>query len=759
MLHSCAVMYHEQGEIMKFTKMFSLAIVLMFLAGCGGQSGNEPTSTAQGSVNTAGLPTPVVYITGAPDPQTVIRKFLDAWQKDDYAAMYPLLTQDSQNNISQDDFVTRYQSSMDALTLKELSYEISPGNEASASAQVNYHVNFKTLVAGDLARDMTANIKLENGQWRIVWDDGMIMPELKGGGHLQMDYNAPSRGLIYDRNNNELVTQTDVMAVGIIPAQINPKTEGALIGELSRITGMYPGAITALYSDKLGADWYIPVGEALLNDVTRLAGLGGSVLTQYNSRFYFQTGIAPQTVGYVSPVPKEQLSKYLRRGYSQAARIGQTGIEKWGEQYLAGKTGGTIYVVDKDGKVISTLGKTEAVQASSVTLTLDQSLQIQAQKALAGFRGSIVVMERDTGRVLAMVSSPKYDPNLFEPNNTNSGYALGNLLNDPTTPMLDRSTNGQYPLGSVFKVITFSAALESGTYTPDTFYHCGYDFTELPDRVLHDWTWEHYMNELTATGQGNTQPSGDLTLTEGLMRSCNPYFWHIGLDLYNQGRVSAIADMARGFGLGSPTGIGEVDEAAGTIINPPSLLDAVNQAIGQGDVLVTPLQVADFMAAIGNGGTLYRPQVVEKVTDAGGVQTSIFKPEARGVLPIKPETLAALRTAMLAVIRNRRGTAYQRFTNLTSIPIYGKTGTAESNTGTPHAWFAGYTDAQNPALPDISVAVIAENAGEGSVIAAPIFKRVVEIYFFGKPRTPYWWESNIGITRTPTSPVTPTVPQ
>jgi penicillin-binding protein 2 len=489
-----------------------------------------------------------------------------------------------------------------------------------------------------------------------------------------------------------------------------------------------------------------------------LSGLGGVIMTQYNSRFYFQGGIAPQTVGYVSPVPKEQLDQYLRNGYSPAARVGQKGIEKWGEPYLAGKTGGTLYVIGPDGTVISTLGKSELEPASSVTLTIDQNLQVQAQKAITGFRGSIVVMERDTGRVLAMVSSPKYDPNLFDPNNANSAYALGDLLNDPNTPLLDRAVQGQYPLGSVFKVITFSAALESGTYTPETPYYCDYHFTELADRTLNDWTWEHFQTELAETGEGKTRPSGDLDLTGALMRSCNPYFWHIGKDLYDQGRVTAIADMARGFGLGSKTGIEQVDEVAGTIVNPPSVLDAVNQAIGQGDVLVTPLQVADFMAAIGNGGTLYRPQIVEKIVDSNGVATTVYKKEVRGVLPVKPETLAALRTGMLAVIRNRRGTAYQRFTNLTSVPIYGKTGTAESNTGIPHAWFAGYTDAQRPDLPDIAIAVVAENGGEGSVVAAPIFKRIVETYFFGQPRSFYPWESNIGITRTPTSPVTPTPP-
>ena len=740
---------------MKFYRFFSLILGMVLLVGCVGQNGTEATTAAETPTNSPTLPAPVIHVTLGPDPLTIVQKFLDGWKKDDYPLMYPLITKDSQKNISADDFAARYRNAMDALTLQEFSYQITPGAINAETASINIHVDFKTYMAGDLARDMVVDLRLENGYWRIDWNDGLVMPDLKGGNQIKMDFNVPNRGNIYDRKNNLIASQTDVMSLGIIPTQLDLYTETAMVLELARLTGIYPGQIKALYNNKRDTDWYIPVGEAALSEINRLAGLGGVVMSQYNSRFYVQGGVAPQSVGYVAPVPREQLGQYLRSGYSMNAHVGQTGIEKWAEQYLSGKAGGTLYLVDKDGKVISALASSESKPSSAVTLTLDENLQVQTQKTLSGFRGSIVVLERDTGRVLAMASSPKYDPNLFDPNNTNSGYILGNLLGDPETPLLDRSVQGRYPLGSIFKVITFSAALESGTYTPETPYTCGYHFTELGDRVLDDWTWQHFQDELLSTGEGHTQPSGDIDLSGALMRSCNPYFWHIGLDLYNQGRVTAIADMARGFGLGSPTGIGQLDEAAGTIINPPSLLDAVNQAIGQGDVLVTPLQVADFMAAIGNGGTLYRPQMVEKITDVAGVETTIFKPEARGVLPIRPETLAALRTAMLSVIRNKRGTAYIRFTNI-SIPIYGKTGTAETSTGVPHAWFAGYTDANNPAIPDIAIAVVAENGGEGSVIAAPMFKRIVETYFFGEPRSPFWWESSIGMTRTPTPPVTET---
>jgi penicillin-binding protein 2 len=193
-------------------------------------------------------------------------------------------------------------------------------------------------------------------------------------------------------------------------------------------------------------------------------------------------------------------------------------------------------------------------------------------------------------------------------------------------------------------------------YLKDTPYDCQYDFTELPDRTMHDWTWQHCQLRQAAGLACNTSdstPSGLLTLQEGLMRSCNPYFWHIGNDLFsNWNRGSDIAKTARGFGLGSPTGIDQVSEASGQILDPTTALDAVNQATGQGDMQVTPLQVVNFIAAIANGGTLYRPQIVEKVQPVEGNPTLVFKPEARGTLPLRKENLDILREAMAMVTQN-----------------------------------------------------------------------------------------------------------
>jgi penicillin-binding protein 2 len=680
--------------------------------------------------------------------------YLDALMVEDYAAMYNMLTQSVRASISQDDFTTRYKSTLAAISVSQMEYSILSTLTNPGSAQVAYRIIYHSSLYGDIQHDMTAHFSLENGQWRLQWDESLILPELAGGNKLLSDYRIPARGDIYDRSGNALVTQTNAVAIGLVAGQIPPDNEEFLFTELWRLTGTRPEAIRSAY-ENYPSGYYVPVGEASQEAVNSrygtLSAFSGLQMSAYTSRYYY-TG--SQAIGYTQAIFPEELDAYRRLGYSGGERVGKIGVEKWGEPYLAGKNGATLYLVDANGNVGNSLAQTESKPADSIYLTINKDFQEQAQQAMDGLPGAIVVLERDTGRVLAMVSSPGFDPNLFDPNNYNS-MNLANMVNDPNQPLYNRASQGQYPLGSVFKVVTMAAALESGAFTPESTYDCQYDFTELgPTHILHDWTWEHCQNQLQedpTLEACTTKPSGMLTLPQGLMRSCDPWFFHIGFTLFNLGKNTAISDMATGFGLGEATGIQQVAESEGQIPVPGDGVQATSLAVGQGNMQVTPLQVADFMAAIGNGGTLYRPQLVEKVETVGGETLLAFHPEVRGVLPLKQENLKVIQDAMREVVENPRGTAYFRLSTLDNlIPMAGKTGTVETGFTEPHAWFAGYTLANRQGKPDIAIAVVVENKGEGSDWAAPIFRRIVEIYFYGKPQSVYWWESGIGIVRTPT---------
>jgi len=586
---------------------------------------------------------------------------------------------------------------------------------------------------------MEMNLVADQGQWLVQWEDGLIMPEMSGGKKLVLGLTSPTRGDIYDNDGDIIAADTEAVALGVVPDQIGEDQIGNLAGLLGLVTGIPSNMVANTINS--GGGYYIPIGEisqqTYENRYTALNSFSGLVVNPYSSRYYYNGGIAPQVIGYLLSISPEQYEEYRQKGYAGDEKIGAAGLEKWAESYLRGKPAADLYIVNPDGTYANMIGRADPQAANSVYTTIDKDLQILVQKALYGFTGAIVVTEVDTGRVLAMASSPSFDPNNFLPQNYNSQFTLADLVNDPEVPLWNRAAQSAYPLGSVFKLVTATAALESGLYNPDTTYECTSQFTELPGYVGNDWTYDKDL-----------PPSGTLTLVQGIMRSCNPWFYHLGLDLFRQKGATYLSDWARTYGLGVPTNIGAVAEEVGQIIDPTTEGAAVQMGIGQGDMLVTPLQVANMIAAIGNGGTLYQPQIIQKITAFDGTVIEEFKPKIIREIPASDETLEAVKLGMELVVRDQRGTAFRRFMGM-STPIYGKTGTATTSIEDPHSWFAGFTDANNPDKPDIAVAVILEFAGDGSAYAAPVFRRVIEAYFSGGVLTQYPWEWDIYVTRTP----------
>ena len=719
---------------MKIRKsLFFVLIISLLLTSCGQKVPEE-------------LPTPQSQMTMVPDVDSLAQSFLKAWQAKNYNSMYEMLSSNAKRSFSLGDFTAYYEETATNATLQSINTEVLSTTLNPDSAIAKIKVTYNTSLFGSFDREMDMPFAWENDGWLVDWNSGLIMPELGNGSHLSLEVLANDRGAIYDRKGELIADETTAWSLAIIPNQIEDGKEGQLLNILSELTGKTPESIQASYEDLRLTDWYVAVGEASDADVQAnwdtLTSLGGLQMSKYQTRYYYDGGIAPQAIGYVLSIPTDEVDAYREKGYQGDEYVGQAGLEKYAEEALAGKPAANLYVVDANNQVVSKLNQADSRLAQNITTTLDKNLQIQAQNAIMGFKGAVVVMEVDTGRVLAMASSPSLDTNLFDPNNTNSSALLNDLLNDGDQRLLNRVTQGTYPAGSVFKIIDMAAALESDLYTPDTTYYCGSYFEELQGEKFKDWTVDHDL-----------PPSGTLTLTEGLIRSCNPWFYHIGLDLFRQKGATYLSDFARGFGLGSATGIEQVAEDTGQIVDPSTDGDAVQQGIGQGDMLVTPLQVVRYTAAIANGGTLYRPQLIERVTTSAGVDVSTFTPEEQGTLPISNETLEAIQIAMRGVVSSRSGTARDALSGL-AIPTYGKTGTAQNPMGDSHAWFTGYTDENREDLPDIAVTVIAENAGEGSEIAAPIFRRIIETYFYGEPKKLFDWEVKFNVTKTPTEEFT-----
>ena len=660
--------------------------------------------------------------------------------------MYDRLSSLSQDAISLEEFSETYQNAANSMTLQAISGTVLSVLADDNHAEVAYRVDYETRLVGSLRRETVAALVREADGWRIQWEIGLILPDLRGGHRLEFVHQLPSRGRIFDRFGAPLAAYESAIAIGVVPGEILPGQAELLYQTLAEISFYTPESL-ARQIEATPDDWYLPVVSltqaAAAPHIEALRALNGVRINEFRSRFYVDGGVAPHALGYMLFIPEEQLDDYLRLGYRQDERIGAAGLEAAFEMELSGQRGGALYLMGSGGTVQSLLAASDPVPGQSITTTLDKTLQMQLQASLGDMRAAVVVMEVDTGRILALVSNPHFDPNAFDLTEIDRSL-LESYFSNPDQPLFNRATQGQYPLGSVFKVISMSAALEAGLYNTGSSLYCGHSMWVCNSVTLYDWTLGY--------GVG---PSGDLNLLEGLMRSCNPWFYRIGENLFVGEMDGFLSEMAFGFGLGARTGI-DIPEAGGNIPEMASTcVNSAQIAIGQGEVLVTPLQVASFFAAIANGGTLHRPALVELVRPGTGETSFVFSPEPLGRLPISDETLAAVAEALRMVVDEPRGTGYWAMEGL-SVPVSGKTGTAETPTGRSHAWFAGYSRMNDPERPDIAVAVIVENSGEGSVMAAPVFRRAISLYFSGgedpsgimpwesEPYVPYQPEDDLG---------------
>jgi penicillin-binding protein 2 len=741
-------------------KLTLLVLISLLAAACSSQelplSQNTGESSASASTAVqAGDSAPASEETNTGDAGGYARAFYRAWEAQDFIGMYSLLAPQSQALVDSQSFVQRYDEALKTAAVQTVSAQpvslVQDGNEA----QFGVRVTWETAVFGPITRDYTVPMVFDNGRWGIVWSEGLILPELEGGNRLAIEYIVPSRAGIYDIGGYALAFQGKAIGLGIIPGQI--VDEASLLATLSPILGKTPEEIKALYASAQ-PDWYVAVGDipedVLQENILALqpyinAGLAPPEAR--NSRIYSDSGIAPHIVGYTGFIPAEEIDSYLEQGYRGDEMVGRTGIEAWGEDYLNGDRGGKLSVVGSNGEFVTTLIEKAPLQSRSIYSTIEHTFQAAVEQALAeaveshplGHAGAIVVLDVNNGDVKAMASYPTYDPAIFDALRPGSDTALTNVLNNPGRPLVNRAAQGVYPAGSVFKIISMAAALNSGQYTPETVYTSTGIWTRLGDEYAKtDW---------------RTGGHGTISLKQALIVSCNTCFYDVGYNLDGQDNT-LLSDTAVEFGLGAKTGLVGTAESPGLIPNPEWKManygegwaagDAVNMAIGQGFVQVTPLQIASILAAIANGGTLYQPKLIDRLGAGGGAPEEAWPVAEIGQIPLSAEQIGVYKDSLWNVANGPWGTATDRFEGL-PIQVAGKTGTAEAPPNDSHAWFTGYapaapyTKADGTLIeqPEIAISVIMENAGEGSAVAAPIFRRIVELYYGIEPLTPYPWST------------------
>jgi penicillin-binding protein 2 len=700
-------------------------LLVVLITGCN----NTPTTTPPAATTATAAFTPTPEPTPTLDvatPESVGRGFLSAWEAGDYAEMYTLLLPSLRAGLAQADFESAYRSALDLTTT--ISVTITPQTLSidNEKAWIAFSEVWHTGLFGDLQAANQLSLIKENAQWGIDWHRDMIWPDLVSGNTFAVEYQIPPRANIYDKNGSGLAIPSTIVTVGVIPQEIQDET--AVLNALAQVLDLTIDEIQATYAGQ-PVNWFIPIqdisGEvSLAND--DLLNLPGIQRRERTGRLYPLEGVASQVVGWVSPIPAESYSLYRQQGYRGDELVGIAGLEAWGETILAGKNGGRLSIVGTDGTHIKSLVERRPERGRAIYTTIDRELQYSAEQALGERRGAIVALDVNTGAILALTSGPHFDNNVFI--HLTDTWALQAVLNDPNLPLLNRAIQGVYPSGSIFKVVTIAAGLEAGGLTAESSFFCpGY------------WDGLGEMNRKVCwleTGHGT------ITLKNGLSASCNVTFYEVG-KILDGVAPDTLSTYGRAFGFGAKTGLQEFADAPGLIPDPEwkqatyhegwGTGDTVNLAIGQGYLQVTPLQVARMMAAVANNGTLYRPYVVDRVVNSAGNVEPIAQPQATGRLPISQANLTIIQEALYAVTTASFGTATHRFQGL-NIPVAGKTGTAEQSdeNALPHSWFAGYFPADNP---QIAMAVMVENAGEGSTVAAPMFRQVLEGYY-GLPITP-----------------------
>jgi penicillin-binding protein 2 len=568
--------------------------------------------------------------------------------------------------------------------------------------------------------------------WHLQILSGSTYRAKSEDNRFQLQDILPFRGIIFDRKGEMLVGNSPSYGLYVIPEGIEDR--GQLLKSLNRLIGLDPELAMQKLKQASPAYPFRPV--CLKRDMSRdeLAvietqrfNLSGVMIKVKPQRHYAWGKLASHVLGYLGEISERQLKTGKYPGNKRGDLIGKSGVEwKW-QPLLNGMRGGEQVEVDAAGRKIRVISRKPPVSGASIYLTIDKDLQALVERALVGKKGAIVAIDPNDGEILSMASTPSFNPNVFIRGIDRATWK--EISSSKDFPLQNRALCGQYPPGSVFKIIVALAGLEEGVVDPEEEIDCNGVYT-LGQHKYHCWKKHGH---------------GKVNLHRALRESCDIYFYKIGERL----GVDRIARYAKRFGFGKATGFDAGREKIGLIPTsqwklkrfgvPWQTGETISTAIGQSFVLVTPIQMATMISTVFNGGTLYKPQMTRWVEKSAGETAFKFLPEITGKAGIKEEHLEIVKKGLIAAVNEPHGTGSRA--RLQQVTVAGKTGTAQvvaldnemllkQEDEVPlefrdHAWFVAIAPAERP---EIALAIVIEHGGHGGSAAAPIAKQLIKAY-------------------------------
>lgn len=573
--------------------------------------------------------------------------------------------------------------------------------------------------------------------WKLQLIESDYFSEMSYGNRTRLLRLPPSRGAITDCNGTILAQNQPNFSLSIMPGELQEPEK--VIDSGSSILGITPEKMRLLLFNAANSPKYrnfqikknLTVEEISLLK-SRLGNVRGVVIETRPLREYPFGESLCHVLGTMGEISAEELVKSERFVYRAGDLVGKTGIEKEYESYLKGEEGWNQIEIDAKGRQLGSTNRIPPQRGADISLTIDISLQKFVEEVFIERAGSVVALDPDTGRVLALVSKPGFDLNLFSPSISERNWK--SLNSDPLHPLENRSIRGLYAPGSTFKIVTAMAGLSEGVVKPETTFECSGEL-EVSSQIYRCW---------------KTKGHGKVSMHRAMVESCDVYFYELGLRL----GADRIAKYSSLFGFGAATGIELSNELPGLVPNslwknrnygvPIKDGDSVTISIGQGYLLATPVQMANMAAAVANNGKVMKPYLVEKIKSSDGQLLFENQPVQKWNASFNSGYLELIQRALKDVVEDRSGTGRKSF--IPGLKVYAKTGTSqvirEKDRGTEqeqvpyhertHAMFVAYV---NDRARKIALAVVVEHGGGGGAVAAPIAKKILCKYY-GIPDSP-----------------------